>query len=109
MVCLSISSLHLSPSLHLSISLSPSRQQQHTYREQALTLGEKKRSLGEKLSKENEYETACAKRTKFREFLREHVFDDDDEQQQHQRQRRRTIMILPAGSPEVRYRDVEYE
>lgn len=71
---------------------------------------EKKRSLGEKLSKENEYETACAKRTKFREFLREHVFDDDDddEQQQHQR-RRRTIMILPAGSPEVRYRDVEDE
>ncbi|KAM7189683.1 Amidase signature domain containing protein [Rhypophila sp. PSN 637] len=39
--------------------------------------------------------TACAEQDFYRKFLREHVFNDD-----------KTILILPAGNPEPRYRDV---
>ena len=49
--------------------------------------------MGEKLTYAD-YQSAVAERAVFRQFLREHVFDEH------------TIMVLPAGSAEVRYRDV---
>ncbi|KAI5363782.1 putative amidase [Septoria linicola] len=50
-------------------------------------------SLGAQLTP-SDYQTAVSEREVFRTFLREHVFDQN------------AIMVIPAGTPEVRYRDV---
>jgi hypothetical protein len=55
-------------------------------------VNEQNRGLGSELS-EDQYEQALADQKTYRKFLNEHVFSDA------------TILILPSGIPQPRYRD----